>query len=176
MPFKSAKYIFGLLIALQVGPRCLAQNTIFAKFDNLNCQGIVVGHLDEAAVFSLSIGATNDAILSAGGAGSGKAQFADIKVVKTLDACTPQLFQKLAQGTPLNEVDIEIVNPATASAPETPVLLIQLLNVTVTSEEFAEAVGGRPSEVVGLFWQKITIIHQGSNATFKWDRSTNATF
>jgi type VI secretion system Hcp family effector len=176
MTFKSAKYVLGLLLVLQLGPQCFAQNTIFAKFDNFNCQGAASRDFPGSAVFSVAFAGSNPFVLATGGAGSGKSSFADIKLVKTLDDCTPLLFDALAKGTNLANVTISIITPATSTTPATHLLDILLQNVLITSDEFAEAVGGRPSEVVALGWTKITITHVPTNTKFTWDRVANTTF
>jgi type VI protein secretion system component Hcp len=178
MALKAAKYVLGLLIALQFGPQCFAQNTIFAKFDSFACQGAGDGNFpNSSAISSVGLGGTNTFdIGSTGGASAGQTAFADIKLVKTLDDCTPLLFKALARGTVLNNVTISIINPATANTPATHLLDILLQAVVITSDQFAEAVGGKPSEVVTLGWRKITITHVPSNTQFTWDRATNSSF
>jgi type VI protein secretion system component Hcp len=111
-----------------------------------------------------------------GGIGAGRSMFADIKLVKTLDDCTPLLFQNLAKGARLNTVNITIVTPATADTPARALLKIVLDTVFITSDEFTEAVGGRPAEVVTLSWQKITITYMPTGTRFGWDKLTNSTF
>jgi len=175
MILKAAKYALGLVLAFQLAPQCFAQNSIFAKFDTFNCQGAMDREFpNSSAVFSIGLGATNTGTVGIGG--GFKATFADIKLVKTLDDCTTQLLTNLSKGTRLKTVTIAIVNPATATAPPTHVLNILLEDVVITGDEFAEAVGGRPSEVVSLFWTKITITHVPSGAKFTWNRLTNSTF
>jgi type VI secretion system Hcp family effector len=180
MSFKAAKYVLALSIALVLGPQCFAQNNILAKFDTFSCQG--AGNADfpnYAAVFSVQFGGTDPAanLFFLGGAGGGKTSFADITLVKTLDDCTPLLFKALANGTVLGTVKISMINPATTSNPAiTRILDITLTNVVISSDSFAEAAGGKPSEVVTLSWQKITITHVASNTSFNWDRATNAAF
>lgn len=130
-----------------------------------------------SAVSSVSLGGTAPDITFVGGAGSGgKTTFDDIKIVKRLDDCTIQLFKTLANNTPLGKVTIAIMAPAVGAAPPTHLLDIVLTNVQITSDEFAEAVGGRPSEVVALNWQKITITHVPSGVSFSWDKVTGASF
>jgi type VI secretion system Hcp family effector len=180
MTFKVLKYALGLLLVCQLAPQCFAQqNTIFVKFDGFNCQGAMNPDFPGfSAVSSVALGGSNTVATSSGGAGSltGRASFDDTKVVKTLDDCTPLLYQNLAKGTFLKTVTIEIMTPATSTTPATRLLEIVMTDVIVTSDEFAEAVGGRPSEVVTLYWVKITITHVPSNTTFTWDKSTNASF
>jgi type VI protein secretion system component Hcp len=177
MTFKSAKYVLGLLLVLPFGPQCFAQNTIFAKFDNFSCQGAASREFPGSAVFSVAFGGSFvPGTVGGGGAGAGKSSFADIKLVKTLDDCTPLLLDSLAKGKLLANVTISILTPATGTTPATHLLDILLQDVQITSDEFAEAVGGRPSEVVGLGWAKITITHVPSNTRFTWDRARNQSF
>ena len=179
MTFKVLKYTLGLFLVCQLAPQCFAQqNTIFVKFDGFNCQGAT--NLDFpgfSAVSSVALGGTNSAATSSGGGTfAGRASFDVTKVVKTLDDCTPLLYQNLAKGTILLTVTIEIMTPATSTTPATRLLEIVMQFVLITSDEFAEAVGGRPSEVVTLFWGKITITHVPSNTTFTWDKAANTSF
>ena len=173
MTFKVVKYIFALVLALQFCPQGFAQNTIFAKFDTLSCRG--ANDLEFpgfSAVFSISFGATETATATL----VGRPMFEDIKLVKTLDDCTPLLFKNLAQGPRLASVTIHMVTPGTGTAPPTRILDILLEQVLVTGDEFAEAAGGRPSEVVSLSWTKITITHVPTGNKFTWNRVTNAPF
>jgi type VI secretion system secreted protein Hcp len=133
---------------------------------------------NSSAVFSLGLGGTNTSTIAAGtgGAGAGKATFADVRLVKTLDDCTPPLLTALATGQHLATVKISVVNPATGTSPMTRILEILLENVFISGDEFAEAVGGRPSEVVTLAWEKITVTHVPSGAKFTWNKVLNGTF
>lgn len=178
MTFKVLKYALGLLLVFQLAPQCFAQqNSIFVKFDGFNCQGAVNLDLPGfSAVSSVALGGSNPGVIfgSGGGGSTGRTTFEDTKVVKSLDDCTPLLYQKLAQGTFLSTVTIEILTPATSTAPATRLLEIAMQTVVITSDEFAEAVGGKPSEVVTLDWAKITITHVPSGATFTWNKETNS--
>jgi type VI protein secretion system component Hcp len=165
MILKAAKYVLGLVIAFQFAPQCFAQDSIFAKFDPLICQGAANRDFPGSAVSSVAFGGTEPS-------GTARISFADIKLVKTLDDCTPLLFKSLAKVATLNPVTITIVTPATSTSPARPLIEITLSTVRIASDEFAEAVGGRPSEVVTLSYVKITIRYVPTNFTFTFDRQT----
>lgn len=177
MTFKVLKYALGLLLVCQLAPQCFAQqNSILVRFDTFSCIGAAMADFPNfSAASSLALGGSNPGIVfGTGGASAGKTTFDDTKVVKTLDDCTPQLFKSLANGSNLATVTILILTPATATAPATQLLSVVMQNVVITSDEFAEAVGGKPSEVVTLDWTKITITHVPSGATFTWNKETNS--
>lgn len=175
MTFKAAKYVFGLSLALLFPVQCFAQNSIFAQFDAFNCRGAGNANFPKfSAAFSVDFGGTGAvAPGTGGGSGGGKTTFADVKVAKTLDDCTPLLFKSLATGSHIATVKISMV---TTAAPTTHVLDILLEDVVITSDEYSETAAGRPSEAVTLAWTKITVTHVPSGNKFTWDRATNSSF
>jgi len=175
MHFKAAKYVFVSLGVLALsGSPCVAQNTIFVQFSGLNCQGAADPNFPGSAISSVSLEGDNPVSFNTTGGGSGKVSFTDIKLVKTLDDCTPLLFQNLAMGTQFQAVTIKIVSPATASTPATPLVIIQLSGASLSSDQLVQAAGGRPSELVTVAFVKITLTHVPSNKTFSWNIQTNS--
>jgi type VI secretion system Hcp family effector len=179
MILKVIKYGLGLFLALQLAPQCFAQQaSIFVKFDSYTCQGAMNAEFPNySAASSFALGGTQTVALgSTGGQSVGRANFADTKIVKPLDDCTPKLFQALAGGTHLTTVTVSIMTPATSNTPAVHLLDVVMTDVIISGDEFAEAVGGRPSEVITLNWTKIQMTHVPSGTQFTWDQRTNSAF
>ena len=173
MTFKAAKYILGLLVVLQFGPQCFGQE-IFVQFDPsvFTCSGDMNREFPNFSLASsVGFGATDTVIHTAGGDRPAPPMFPDIKLVKTLDDCTPSILENLAKGTIFKTVTISIVKPGPTGLP-VHVLDILLNGVIITSDEFAEA-GGAPSEVVTLDWTRISVTHVQSGKKFTWNRTLN---
>ena len=144
---------------------------IFGDLTGLQCKGAADSAFPGFAISSFSFGDTN--ATSAGGAtgsgaGSGKPTFQDISIVKKLDDCTPILFGAVAQGTPISNATITVVS----KGGKTPVLVIQLSEVVVTSDKFTEGAAQELDEVITLFYRKITITHVPSGNKFSFDVAT----
>jgi type VI protein secretion system component Hcp len=173
MTFKAAKYILGLLVVLQFGPQCFAQE-IFVQFDPsvFTCVGDMNKDFPNFSLASsVGFGATDTVIHTSAGDRPGPPIFPDIKLTKTLDDCTPAILENLAKGKIFNTVKISIVRTVTGG-PLVHVLDIILTGVIITSDEFAEAVGA-PSEVVTLDWTTISVTHVQSGKKFTWNRPKN---
>lgn len=175
MTFKAAKYVLVLLLAPFFASPCFAQDSIFVQFDTFKCRGAGDPDFpDFSAAFSVEFaGAGAVAPGTGGGSGGGKTAFADIKVTKTLDDCTPLLFKSLATLSHLATVKISMV---TTASPPTRLLDILLEGVVITSDQYSESATAPPSEVVTLAWTKITVTHVPSGNKFTWDRATNSSF
>lgn len=178
MTYKAAKYVFALLLALPFAAPCVAQNSIFVQFDTFKCQGAGNANFPNfSAASNVEFGGTGAAASTGGGSGGGssggKTTFADIKVAKALDDCTPLLFKSLATGSHIAAVKISMVNRAT---PAIHVLDILLEDVLITSDQYSETAAGPPSEVLTIAWTKITVTHVASGNQFTWNRVTNSSF
>ena len=175
MTCKAAKYVFALLLALPLAAPCLAQNSIFVQFDTFKCQGAGNANFPNfSAASSVDLGGTGTvATGTGGGSAGGKTTFADIKVAKALDDCTPLLFKSLATGSHFATVKMSMVSRAT---PAIHLLDILLEEVVITSDQYSETAAGPPSEVLTLSWTKITVTHVASGNKFTWNRVTNSSF
>lgn len=175
MTLKAAKYVFALWLALPFAAPCFAQNSIFVQFDTFKCQGAGNGNFPNfSAASGVELGGTGAvAPGSGGGSGGGKTTFADIKVAKALDDCTPLLLKSLATGSHIASVRISMVSRAT---PAIHLVDILLEDVVITSDQYSETAAGPPSEALTLAWTKITVTHVASGNKFTWDRATNSSF
>jgi type VI protein secretion system component Hcp len=173
MTFNGLKYVLGLLLALQFGPQCFAQQNIFVQFDTsaFICTG--AGNKEASgfsAVSSVGFGATDTVTHSVGGDFPGKPMFPDIKLAKTLDDCTPDILNSLARGKIFNTVKIEILK-TTPTGMVIHALDILLKRVIITSDAFTDDASGQPSEVITLDWTQISVTE--GTKVFTWNRATN---
>lgn len=100
MTFKATKYILGLCVVLQFGPQCFGQE-IFVQFDPsvFTCSGDMDREfLNFSLASSVGFGATDTVIHTAGGDRPAPPMFPDIKLVKTLDDCTPSILENLVKA------------------------------------------------------------------------------
>ncbi len=159
---------FGALGAL---PRSLRADEmpIFGDLQGLACKGAADGAFPGFAVSSFSFGDTNPASATTGsGGGAGKPSFQDISVVKGLDDCTPLLFEAVAKGSHIGTATLTVVSRNN----KTPILVIQLTDVLVTSDKFTEGAAKELDEVITLSYTKITITHVPSSNKVAIDVAT----
>src|SRR5690242_7228164 len=143
---------------------------IFGEINGITCKGAGDSAFPGFAVSSFSFGDSlaTAAATSGSGAGAGKPSFQDISVVKKLDDCTPLLFEAVAKGSHLSSATLTVVQKGN----KTPVLLIQLSDVTVTSDKFTEGAARELDEVITLSYRKITITHVPSGNKVSIDIAT----
>ena len=166
-----ALIVFSALAALPQSLRA-DEKLIFGQIAGVSCQGAENTAFPGFAVSTFSFGDSLAASIcsATGGAGAGKASFQDISVVKGLDDCTPALFEAVAKGSPLASATLTVV----AKGSKTPVLVIQLTGVFVTSDKFTEGAPHELDEVITLAYTKITITHVPSGKTVTIDVATNS--
>ena len=161
-----------LVSALVAAPRSLRADEmpIFGDLSGLQCKGAADSAFPGFAISSFSFGdsITTSAGATGGGVSTGKPTFQDISIVKKLDDCTPLLFGAVAQGTPIPNATITVVN----KGGKTPVLVIQLTDVIVTSDKFTEGAAHELDEVITVSYRKITITHVPSGNKFSFDIAT----
>ncbi len=163
----------GILVfsALAVMPKSLRadEKPIFGDISGISCKGAGDSAFPGFAVSSFSFGDSVAIAASTGsGGGAGKPMFQDISVVKGLDDCTPLLFEAVAKGSHLTSATLTVVQKGN----KTPVLLIQLSDVTVTSDKFTEGAARELDEVITLSYRKITITHVPSGNKVSIDIAT----
>ena len=142
---------------------------IFGELSGVSCQGANDSAFPGFAVSTFSFG-DSMATDAASGLATGKATFQNITVVKGLDDCTPLLFEAVAKGTVSSTATLTVVRKGS----KTPVLVIQLNDVMVTSDKFTEGAARELDEVVTLTYRKITITHVPSGKKVTIDVTTNA--
>lgn len=143
---------------------------IFGDLSGLQCKGAADSAFPGFAISSFSFGDSlnTSAGSASSGAGAGKPTFQEISIVKKLDDCTPLLFGAVAQGTLIPNATITVVSKGGKS----PVLLIQLTDVIVTSDKFTEGAAQELDEVITLSYRKIIITHVPSGNKFAIDVGT----
>ena len=165
--------LFALLafsaLGLMPHSRRADERPIFADLPGLACKGAADGAFPGFAVSSFSFGDTVTVSTATGsGESAGKPSFQDISVVKGLDDCTPSLFEAVAKGSPIGNATITVVNRNN----KTPLLVIQLTNVVVSSDKFTEGAAKELDEVITLHYTKIMITHVPSGNKVTIDVTT----
>ena len=113
------------------------------------------------------------------GSGAGKADFQDLKIVKTVDKATPLLKLACASGKHITKGKLTV-----RKAGENPLeyLTIDLENILVSTYTLTGTSGSEiPDEEVTLnfakmkteYWTQTTQGAKGENANFSWDVSAN---
>jgi type VI secretion system secreted protein Hcp len=101
-----------------------------------------------------------------GGTGAGKVQLKPLVITKLIDKATPKLFETLATGKTLKEVQLDLVRPDGAGGDET-FYTVKLGTVLVSDEhQFDQGTpDGHALEQISFVFQKIEISEGGSTAT-----------
>src|SRR5215207_5063911 len=83
-----------------VAPAAHAANDYYLKLDGIAGESTVGKTTDAIAVQSFEWGVENTTTIgsTSGGAGTGKAQFNELTVVKNVDSTSPALFQRVGTG------------------------------------------------------------------------------
>jgi type VI protein secretion system component Hcp len=145
------------------------EKPIFGDLTGLACKGAADSAFPGFAVSSFSFGDTNVTSATTGsGVSVAKASFQDISVVKGLDDCTPLLFEAVAKGSHIATATLTVVSRNN----KTPILVIQLADVVVTSDKFTEGAARELDEVITLSYAKITITHVPSSNKVTIDVAT----
>lgn len=164
------KLLFVSVLAATPGSLRADEMPIFGNLSGLQCKGAADSAFPGFAISSFSFGdsTTASAGAASSGASTGKPTFQDISIVKKLDDCTPLLFGAVAHGGVIANATITVVSKGS----KTPVLLIQLSDVVVTSDKFTEGAAQELDEVITLSYRKIIITHVPSGNNFAIDVAT----
>ena len=159
-----------------VTPPLRAADLVVANVDTLNCgntdvPGVLAGGF---TVTGFSFDSTHAAQLNSAG-GPGNAQFGDFTVTKSIDACSPLFFGKMANSGHIPKVTFSWTSGIGSDFQFT-YLTITLEDTLITAWNYD---GGR--ETVSFSWNKMTIkfIPQradgslGGTIQTSWDRRTS---
>jgi type VI secretion system secreted protein Hcp len=160
---------------------CMPANA-FLRIDGIKGESADERHLEWIEVLSFSWGCSQQAGASqvgSGGRSSGRVDFADITLVKPLDAATPRLFMACAKGTHIKEVILELCR---AGGDNLKWMEYKMSDVTVSGVAVSGDGGGDPTESVSFNYGKIeqTYTKQkrsdgagGGNVQAGWDLRAN---
>jgi type VI secretion system secreted protein Hcp len=154
-PIKLA--ITASLVALGVMTAAPARAECFLKLDGVKGESTDAKHSGEIEVLAWSWGLTQSASTHvSAGAGTGSADFGDIKISKALDHATPILTQFAAKGTAVNNATLSCRQSAKSNGDY---LTISLTLVLVSSLKVAID-KDRPTEEISLNFNQIKMTHR----------------
>jgi type VI secretion system secreted protein Hcp len=107
----------------------------FLKLDAINGESVADGHANEIAVMSFSWGASQHTSVSgSGGSGAGKADLADLSIMKNYDAASAPMYKSLLLGT---HIKTGVLTATKSGAAGKPFLKISLTELFVTSVQIS---------------------------------------
>jgi type VI secretion system secreted protein Hcp len=153
---------------------------IFAKLGDIKGESLDSKHKDEVEVLSWSWGVSNAGTVRAGGgAGSGKATFADLNFTHHIDKASPLLLKACATGQHLKEA---IITVRKAGKGQQELLIIKMSDVIITSVNPSGAAdAAATAEHVALQFAKVDLEYKPQKVDgsldaglhFKYDLKAN---
>lgn len=164
--------------------KMFAAYNAYLYIDGIQGEATAGGFTNQIVVLSFSESVSNVPTIggSGGGAGAGKAVFADLTIAKMMDAASPLLYLNCAQGTRIGSATLTLCDQTTQAAFYT----IKLSGVYVTSVQTSGSSLSdvRPNEMVTLHFETIDVKYQqldsGGNVTsippeeYTWNTVTNS--
>jgi type VI secretion system secreted protein Hcp len=124
----------------------------FLKLDAINGESVDQNHKDEIGVMSFSWGASQvTSVAGTGGSGAGKANLADLSIMKNYDAASVPLFKALLAGT---HIANGVLTASKAGGNGKPFIKITFTELFVTSIQ-ASGSSEIPMESVSFSYNKI---------------------
>jgi type VI secretion system secreted protein Hcp len=174
--FSGAALVLALLAL--ASPTATAATDYYLKIDGIEGESNAIGHAGDIDVESFKAGVQQRGITDfGGGAGAGKSVFLPIRIIKFVDAATPQLFLACATGKRIKEATLTAVRSGRED--EFKFLEIKLTDVLVSSinQEPGENDGvSILLETVSLNFGKIEISYIGQNPDGSPATPTKAVF
>jgi type VI secretion system secreted protein Hcp len=135
----------------------------FLKLDGINGEATDQNHKNEIGVLSWSWGASQASSVGAstGGSGTGKANLADLHIVKNYDAASVPLFKSLLAGQQIASGILTANKPGTTSGGK-PFLTVTLSQIFVTSVQSSGS-SEVPTESVSLSYGTIKVEYSKQN-------------
>jgi type VI secretion system Hcp family effector len=132
----------------------------------IKVDGIIV---DAVPVHAFAWGVKQTGTTSTGGSAAGRADFSDLTITKKIDASSPTLMLKCANGAHIKEVTLDVYQEGSS---RTPLARYRLFDVLVSSYKPSDAgyADGIPLEEVSFNFSKIEHSVGGASAT--WDSKT----
>ena len=141
---------------------------IFLKIDGVAGESVDDKHKDWIDILSFSHGVSQPAVAALGGQrATGRADFQDFSLVKTLDKSSPRLNLFCANGTHLSDLTFEICQPSGEKLPFYKVKLTDVIVTSVRPAGIANGVDTRPAEEVTFSFGKIEWIYTETDSEGK---------
>ncbi len=103
----------------------------FLKLADIKGESIVAGHTDDIQIMSFSWGASQTTSVSgSGGSGAGRANLADLSIMKNYDASSVPLFKALLKGT---HIATGVLTASKAGGDGKPFIQLSMTELFVTS-------------------------------------------
>ncbi len=125
----------------------------FLKLDGIKGEVTQKGYVGDIEISSYSIGAGNRNLGSGSGGGTGKTNFHDLTITKTVDKASPTLFAAAATGKHLSNATLTFVRKAGEKPLE--YLKIKLTDVLVSSYKSGTSNKAQPIESITFNFTKI---------------------
>jgi type VI secretion system secreted protein Hcp len=131
------------------------------KLSGIQGEATQADHKDEIELLSWSWGASNEAFITGGGSGKGKAQPQALSITKLTDKASPILIKQLAMGKHLDEAKLSC---AKSGDGQKDFMTITLKEVFVTSYQVGGSSGADLVETVSLSFGDIEIEYKPQDA------------
>ena len=156
-----------LVLLLAMAGSAQSQTKIYLKLDTIKGESSDLAHKEWMEVSSFQEGVSSTSVVGIG-AGSGKAIFQDLKIVKHIDRSTPQLYLMAASGRHLSSASLDLVTNEKLS------FTITLNDVAITSVTNTMQ-DGNVQEEVHISFAGITFEVRENNVSTKsgWDLRNN---
>lgn len=146
---------------------------IFAKIGDIKGESIDSKHKDEIDVLSFSWGVSQaGSFASAGGAGSGKAQFNDFHFTSRMSKASPLLFKACATGEHIKEATITGRRPGREEAVD--YLVIKMNDVLISSYQTGGSNQDVPVDQVSMAYAKIEFSYRAQKTDGSLDAAVTA--
>jgi type VI secretion system secreted protein Hcp len=124
----------------------------FLKLDAINGESTDSNHKDEIALLSFSWGASQStSVAGTGGSGAGKANLADLSIMKHYDAASAPMYKALLTGT---HIKTGVLSASKAGSNGKPFMKISMEELFVTSIQISGS-SETPMESVSFSYNKI---------------------
>jgi type VI secretion system secreted protein Hcp len=151
---------------------------IYLTIPGILGESMAAGFVGSILAQSFSWGIGNPINPGSSGAGSGKAQFSDVSVVKNFDRASPLLMRALAEGIHLPKIVLSFVRTGRDNGI---FLTYEFVTVFVTSLQDS-ASGELPTEALSFAYEEVIVTYHAQNPdgsagqteTFAWDLRRNA--
>jgi type VI secretion system secreted protein Hcp len=132
----------------------------YLKLDSIDGESADADHKDEIQLLSFSWGGSQvTSVAGTGGSGAGKADLADLSIMKNMDKASAPIFKALLSGT---HIKTGVLSAVKTGAGGKPFLKITFEELFITSQQIS-ASSEIPSEGVSFSYNKIKVEYSTQN-------------